>query len=422
MSKNSASDNEKLGTESYKGVRDFYPEDHAIFMYLTGAMRKTAQMFGYVEYHASILEPAELYKAKTSEEIVSEQTYTFVDRGGREVTLRPEMTPTVARMVAAKRRELGFPLRLFSIPNVFRYERPQRGRLREHWQLNVDLFGSTSAHAYAEIIRVAHALMLRLGAKESDFEIKVGSRNFLNALKHELKLSDESGKKLFGLLDRRSKMQKGEFAREISDLGIAAELLESDKVPDDVAEVLKILETQGVTNAAFAPEIVRGFDYYSGVVFEVFDTHPDNNRSLFGGGRYDNLTALFDNEKVPGVGFGMGDVTMKDFLEVRGLLPSYAPATEVYIAIASEDALPNAERLAEALRTENIATAIDFGDKKLADQIKAASKHKIPYLIVVGEDEASSGIYKVKNLETGEETQLEVADIASFLETKRVRG
>jgi len=417
MSKKDPSDSPKLSTESYKGVRDFYPEDQAFFNYLTGTMRNVAQKFGYVEYHASILEPAELYKAKTSDEIVGEQTYTFVDRGGREVTLRPEMTPTVARMVAARRREFGFPLRLFSIPNVFRYERPQRGRLREHWQLNVDLFGSTSHEAEAEVISVAHALMLAFGATTSDFVIKIGSRNFLNALTRELKLSGEASKKLLGLIDRRAKMPNDQFAREIADLGVAAELLESDRVPDDVAEVLALLKERGIENAVFAPEIVRGFDYYSGVVFEVFDNHPMNSRSLFGGGRYDNLTGLFDNEKVPGVGFGMGDVTIKDFLDVRGLLPEYVPPTKVYIAVASPSALSHASSLAQMLRAENVSTALDFGEKKLGDQIKAAAKHKIPYLIVVGDDEAASGSYPVKNLATGEETKRSRDELAQFFLT-----
>ena len=405
---------EKISTESYKGVRDFYPEDQAFFKYLTSTMREVVAKFGYAEYHASILEPAELYRSKTSDEIVNEQTYTFVDRGGREVTLRPEMTPTVARMVAAKRRELGFPLRLFSIPNVFRYERPQRGRLREHWQLNVDLFGSKSAHAEAEIISVAHALMIAFGATEDDFIIKLGSRNFLNALVRKLKLSDTDAKKLRSILDKRSKLGVGEFERQLVDLGIAAEMLDDKVVPEDVQAVLDILAARGITNAAFSPDIIRGFDYYSGVVFEVFDTHPMNSRSLFGGGRYDNLLALFNEEKVPGVGFGMGDVTIKDFLDVRGLLPAYIPTTHLYIAVANPEMVARAEELALMLRKENVAVAVDFGDKKLGDQIKAAAKHKIPYLLVVGEDEVTSGTYKVKNLASGEETALSGAELSTF--------
>lgn len=414
MSKKEPKETPPLSTESYKGVRDFYPPEQAFMNYLTGTMREVVQKFGYAEYHASILEPAELYRAKTSDEIVNDQTYTFLDRGGREVTLRPEMTPTVARMVAAKRRDWGFPLRLFSIPNVFRYERPQRGRLREHWQLNVDLFGSNSFEAEVEIISVAHALMRAFGAQDSDFVIKIGSRNFLNALTRELKLSDEGGKKLFGLLDRRSKMASEEFSQEIKDLGIAAEMIESDKVPEDVEKVLQTLADRGIKNAVFDSGIVRGFDYYSGIVFEVFDTNEGNNRALFGGGRYDNLTALWGGEPVPGVGFGMGDVTIRDFLEVRGMLPQYAPKTSVYIAVSSPEMVGRADELASMLRRENVAAAVDFGEKKLGDQIKAASKHQIPYLIVVGENEVSSGTYTVKNLVSGEENPLTREELAEF--------
>src|SRR3972149_2971084 len=160
-----------LSMEPYKGVRDFYPEDMAIFRYITDTMRQTAELFGYEEYGASVLEPSELYRGKTSEEIVNEQTYTFIDRGEREVTLRPEMTPTFARMVAARSREIPLPARWYTIANVFRYERPQRGRLREHWQLNADLVGAEGVEADAEIIAGAHGVMRSLGAEEREFEI-----------------------------------------------------------------------------------------------------------------------------------------------------------------------------------------------------------------------------------------------------------
>lgn len=406
----------KLSVEPYKGVRDFYPEDQAFLNYLISTCRSVAERFGYVEYHASILEPAELYRAKGSdnEEIVNDQTYTFTDRGGREVTLRPEMTPTVARMVAGKRRELGFPLRLFSIPNVFRYERPQRGRLREHWQLNVDVFGSASKAADAEVIAVAAALMAAFGAKEDDFVIKISSRAFLNALMDEFALPEESRGRFLYLLDRRAKMPKEEFETELAAFGVPLERLAADTIPQDVAETITHLKTLGISNVEFDTSVVRGFSYYTGVVFEVFDTHKDNNRSLFGGGHYDNLTALFDDEQVPGVGFGMGDVTIHDFLSVRGLLPPYTPSTEVYIALANPLLLSDALALATTLRAQGVNVGVDFGDKKLADQIKAASKHTIPYILVVGDDELKTGVFAVRDLKTGEETKLPADELAAF--------
>ncbi len=411
---------EKLSTEPYKGVRDFYPEDQAFLNYLFMTFRSTLERWGYVEYNASILEPSELYKAKGSEneEIVSEQTYTFVDRGEREVTLRPEMTPTVARMVAAKRRELGYPLRWYSIPNCFRYERPQRGRLREFWQLNVDIFGSSSLAADAEVIAVSHAIMLALGASQDDFTIKLGSRAFLDQVVETLGLNQDQAKKLRTLLDRRAKMPAGDFERDIAEIGVAIEMLSPEKPPQDVREVMALLEGFGITNAVFDPSIVRGFDYYTGVVFELFDNHPDNNRALFGGGRYDNLLALFDDTDVPAVGVAAGDETLRNFLEVRNLLPTYLPPTKVYIALTSEALVGAALTVASTLRQGNVGVAVDFGEKKLADQIKTATKHKIPYLLVVGEDELASNSFNVKDLETGEEHALSREQLTSFFSTR----
>lgn len=407
---------EHLSTEPYKGVRDFYPEDQAFLTYFIATIRSVVERFGYVEYHASVLEPAELYKAKgaENEEMVREQTYTFTDRGGREVTLRPEMTPTVARMVAAKHREMSYPLRWFSIPNLFRYERSQRGRLREHWQLNVDIFGSKSMGAEAEIIAVAHSILTTFGAKESDFTIRLGSRGFLDALVERRGLSEEHAKELRGLLDRRAKIPAHDFEQGIAELGVTLEDISPDTPPADVAEVLNLLSGMGIGNAVFDPSIVRGFDYYTGVVFEIFDTHKDNNRAMLGGGRYDNLAELFSAEPITGVGFGMGDVTMKDFLAVRGLLPTYLPPTKVYVAVASPSLVPQAFALAEEMRRANVAVAVDFGDKKLGKQVEAAAKHGIPYLIVVGEDELASNTFKVKDLASGEEVERTREELSSF--------
>ncbi len=411
---------DKLSTDSYKGVRDFYPEDQAFLNSIFATWRQVCERAGYVEYEASILEPSELYKAKgaENEEMVNEQTYTFTDRGDREVTLRPEMTPTVARMVAAKRRELGFPLRWYSIPNCFRYERPQRGRLREFWQLNVDLFGSRSLAADGEIIGVAYGIMRAVGGSESDFVIKLGSRTYINHIIADTGLTEEQGKKLLGLLDRKAKISSVDFDRELEALGVNKSLLEPSNVPADIAELLEKFQAAGINNIVYDPSIVRGFAYYTGIVFEVFDTHPDNNRALFGGGRYDNLTQLFDDEALPGIGFGMGDVTIRDFLEVRGLLPTFVPPTQVYVAVTDPALAYAAQTLAGQMRQGGVNVAIDFGERKLGDQIKTATKHKIPWLVVVGQNELESGVFTVRNLESGSEEQLGGDQLAQFFTTK----
>lgn len=409
----------KLSTEPYKGVRDFYPEEHAILRCFFDTCRGVLERAGYVEYGASILESSELYRAKgaENEEIVSEQTYTFTDRGGREVTLRPEMTPTVARMVAAKRREMGYPLRLFSLPNVFRYERPQKGRLREHWQLNADIFGSRSPHADTEIIRIAYDLMRAFGARDEDFVIKVGSRAYLNRLIEELGLAEHAAARLVSLLDRRAKMPAGEFERALAELDVPLERLAGGTTPPDLAPILEELRAAEVGNCSFDPGIVRGFAYYTGMVFEVFDTSRENARALFGGGRYDNLTALFDTEPLPGVGFGMGDVTLRDFLETHGLLPAYRPPTALYVAVTGPELARAAGQFAGELRERGVAVATDFGEKKLADQIKAAGKHRIPYLIVLGEDELASGRLTLRDLSTGEERELSREDVSEYFKS-----
>src|SRR6185369_16006851 len=267
---------EPLSTDPYKGVRDFYPADWAKMDAVFSTMRATLGVWGYEEYNASPLERAELYEAKTSEEIVNEQTYTFIDRGDRKVTLRPEMTPTLARMVAAKRREIPLPLRWFSIPNVFRYERPQKGRLREHYQLNVDLVGIASTEADIEIITVASHLLTALGAKDSDFIIRINSRALLTAACAAAGLKGDETRAYLRLLDKKAKMTPEEFlAAEraittkdplsiIEDAGSAPEVAREKRA---LLDTIEALQKRGVTSATFDATLTRGFDYYTGIVF-----------------------------------------------------------------------------------------------------------------------------------------------------------
>ena len=349
----------KLDTAPYKGVRDFYPEEKFIQNYIFAVWRKTVERFGYEEYDASILEHSEIYTEKSGEEIVKEQTFTFTDRGGRSVTLRPEMTPTLARMVAAKRRELGFPLRWFSIPNLFRYEATQRGRLREHWQLNTDLFGVETQEAELEVVQIAYQIMRNFGAKDEDFEIR---------------LNYPSG----------SEENLNEFIGKLKEIGI--------------------------TNTVVDNSLARGQAYYTGIVFEFFDTNKENNRSILGGGRYDNLTSLFGDTELAAVGFGAGDVTIRDFLETHKLLPAYHPATQVSL-IPTDPALTNGVNMvAMALRMNGLNISVDWSGKKVGDAIKTADKQGIPFVVVVGEDELKSKKFKLKNLKTGEEKEINLEE------------
>jgi len=417
----------KLSMESYKGVRDFYPEDKAIQNYIFKTMRSAVEAWGYEEYDASILEPSELYKAKSSEEIVREQTYTFTDRGGREVTLRPEMTPTVARMISARAQELPFPTRWYSIPNLFRYEKPQRGRLREHLQLNVDLFGVASVFADAEVIAVADFIMKKFGAKASDFVIKINSRELLEDIFKKLDTKEAYKQPLLRLTDKKEKLSESDFKKSLEDIlgGEKAksffemlyygEALLTMMIESAAAKYLNglidALRARGINNVVFTPTLTRGFDYYTGMVFEVFDTNKENPRSLFGGGRYDNLTENFIKTPVPAVGFGMGDVTICDFLETRDLLPNVSSTTEVWLAVAPETDLKEVYVLADKLREAQVKVGIDISNKKLADQLKSIEKRKVPFVMVVGPNELKSGKFVLRNVQTREEKEIGLQEI-----------
>ncbi len=406
----------KIPTENYKGVRDFYPEDMAVQKYLFEVWRNVAESFGYVEYSASLLEPTELYASKTSEEIVNEQTYSFKDRGKREVTLRPEMTPTLARMVAARRRDLAFPLRWFSIPNIFRYERPQRGRLREHWQLNCDILGVANNEAEVEVISLAYRLMKTFGARDEDFEIRINNRKTLAALLIKYGLDDIQAKKLRLLLDKKDKVENfEETAQEI-----VGEPFVFPYDPDaESAALIETLAARGIKNVRFDSAVVRGFDYYTGIVFEVFDTAPENTRSLFGGGRYDNLLELFGAEKVPAVGFGMGDVTTRDFLETHNLLGGYRQTTDLSVCTVSDMANSFAQELAQRLRESGIRVALDTTNRKVGDKIKSADKQRIPYVLCIGEEEIQRGAFKLKNLASSEEVVLNESALVEHINKKK---
>lgn len=407
----------KLSTESYKGVRDFYPEDMFIQNYIFSIWKETLERFGYEEYNASILEPAELYRAKSGEEIINEQTYTFTDRGDREVTLRPEMTPTVARMISARRRDLAFPVRWFSIPNLFRYERPQKGRLREHFQLNVDVFGLADIEAEVEIIEVAAAIMQNFGLNDSQFEIRVNSRKLLNSLFDDLGLDDEKRYTLSKLIDKKNKID--DFEKQAEELIGKPFALEDIRPNEQIETLLARLQKRGISNVVFSPEIMRGFDYYTDIVFEVYDTSGENNRALFGGGRYDDLVSLFDDEQIPAVGFGQGDVTMRDVLETYDLLPKYQSVTEVYLCPLNDAFYEPASEIAYELRKQGVNVSVDYTGKKVGDQIKKADKRAVPFVAVIGEDEVDSQKITLKHLATGKEKKIKVSKVGAFVKSKK---
>lgn len=411
-------ENMKLSTNNYKGTRDFYPEDMRLRKWMFDKLRKVCELYGYEEYDGPVLEPLEIYTAKTSEEIVNEQSFSFKDRGDRKVIMRPEMTPTVSRMVAARRQELGYPLRLYSIPNFFRYERPQKGRLREFWQLNADIFGVEGIEADVEIIQLADSVLKEFGAKEGSYEIRVNSRLLLN------KRIEESGVKtskeeVMRVIDRYDKQEREKTLDQLKEnVEKAEELLkslEADGPSDEVKQVIEKLSQLGVKSVRAVDTLARGFDYYTDIVFEVFDTNPENNRSMFGGGRYDGLVGQFGVEAVPTVGFGMGDVTLQNFLESNGLTPELKPATKA-VVIGIDVDKQELNKIAAELRANNVNVSVDFTDRKVDKKIKAAEKLGIDSVIFVGEEELKNGAFKLKNLLDSREISVNLGEITGKLQ------
>lgn len=429
-----------LSSQPYKGTRDYYPQDKRIQNYIFDVWHKVCRLYGYEEYGAPTLEPLELYAAKSGQEIVNEQTYTFTDRGGRVVAIRPEMTPTVSRMVAARRMELAYPARLYSIANFMRYERPQRGREREFWQLNVDMFGGDGVAAEAEIITFANHIMKEFGARDEDYIIKINNRKLINyVMAQYLGLDTVQAQAMIKLFDRRNKIDHQTFIDQSTEIfGDDAEegnkkidrLLRANSMAElpieiresmpvkEVQELFTLLERADVRSLFFDISLMRGFDYYTGMVFEVYDMHPENNRALFGGGRYDGLVGLFGVEPVSAVGFAPGLSMMELFLEVHSLKPELHSLTDVYIAVQG-DAQKEASKIAGLMRSWGVNTELDITSRKLEKQLKVAIKKDIPRIMFVGDNEVETGVYSVKDIKNNNEYNLDLAGIVERIKENK---
>lgn len=427
---------DKLSTKPYKGTRDFYPQEQRLREWMFDHLRQSVRKFGYEPYDGPMLENFELYAAKTGEEIVNEQLYHFMDRGGRKVAMRPEMTPTLARMVAAKAQELPKPIRWFSIPNLWRYEQPQRGRLREHWQLNVDILGLDQIEAEVEIVEVAIELLRGFGAGPTDFEVQINHRQLMNDLfERVLQLNPEQVQAVAKAIDKRAKIPAEAFVSLLEKAGCSAAqidtlqkflvspLLEIPAICGESEGYLALCKFFDTVNAMglgpvcrFNSSIMRGFDYYTGTVFEIYDNHPDNRRALFGGGRYDNLVGLFGNTQIPGVGFGMGDVTLKDFLETHGLLPDLGSQTQVLVGLFSAEQFVTSQRLAQQLRAHDLRVETVLQPQKLGKQFQYADKKGIPLVVMVGPDEEAAGMASIKDLKSGQQERVDQRELYSRIE------
>ena len=408
------------------GFRDFYPEQLATRNYLMSVWRDIARRYGFVEYDGPPLEPLELYTKKSGDEIVG-QLYSFTDKGDREVALRPEMTPTLARMVAAKANAMRKPIRWFSVPQLFRYERQQKGRLREHFQLNVDIIGEASIAADAELLAVAIDVMRAVGLSSRDVRARVSDRRLLTAAltsagvkKSELpavfaaidKAGREPGDVTIGKVEKavaNAEARRGveRLLENSKDLdAIARDFIDSPDVVEEVArmrEYMSFLDALGVGDwIDFDLSIVRGLAYYTGKVFELFDAKGEF-RAICGGGRYDDLLSTIGGVDLPALGFGMGDVVLTEILRARNLLPTPDLATEYWVASDDDTMLPDVMSVAGRLRAKSRSAEYALKSQTLARQLKTASSAGVRNVVLLRRPDYDNGKVTVKTLADGSE-------------------
>ena len=417
---------EYLPTAPYKGTRDFLPAEMSVRTQVFGHLYDVLERRGFLRYDGPILESAEIYERKSGQELADKQLYTLTDKGGRRLALRPEMTPSVARMIAGSAKSLSFPVRWYSHPNCHRYEAPQRGRVREHWQINADIFGSDSANCEIEIFELVHDMMAALGATPDMFVLRVNDRNLLtSALTDVAGVSEDHLSQVFALVDRWEKYPREKLAESAGEIGLSdkqfeklAETLDMgeallDELPAEVREqsnLVKVLNSSAGSLVKYEPIIVRGLAYYTSTVFEVFDTSPENRRALFGGGRYSDLASMFTPQQIPGIGFGMGDVTLIDFLETHGLTPAPRSEVDVMVIPVTEDLSDAARSVAASLRAAGLRTSTPIEHRKLGKELTRADKAGAVAVVIVGQEDWAAGNVTVRSLATREQNPVAIAD------------
>lgn len=413
-----------------KGSRDFPPDQFAKRRWLFEQMISVSKSFGFEQYDSPVLENIETYKTKSSSELIDEQSYRFQDRGGRELTLRPEMTPVLSRIIAANENNLTFPIKWFSIPVLWRYEKPQSGRLREHFQWNVDTVGSSSALADAEVIAQMCSFLSKVGLGPDKVKVHINDRNLLNQLFASLKAEKYSGK-LSKIIDRINKISENDFKSQVEYetkiKGLGGKLItllnnpHSLELNENIVQVIKYLEELGHKDyIQLNPKIVRGLDYYTSTVFEVFPTTNTSSRAVAGGGRYDNLVGQFSSRRLPGVGFGMGDVVIGNLLEKYDLYPpSLQEQANTLIAPLSDNGVSQSLRLSTRLRKKNLTVSVFPGVEKIQTVINYSLKNNFRYLILIGEKELSSHTYTVKDLKANLQSTVLYKDLLKRLKAKK---
>jgi histidyl-tRNA synthetase len=420
--------------QSVKGTREFYPEAMALRNFIYEKVRTASQAFGYQEWDAPFIETIELYAAKSGEELVKKQSFVFEDRGGDLVTLRPELTPSLARMIAAKQSELTYPLRWWSFGPFWRYEQPQKGRSREFFQWNIDMLGVDSPEADAELIAIAATFLRSVGLDPQQAAIYVNDRRLMDSQFDALGIEAAKRLDVSNLIDRRSKMKPEAWDEYALEIGLTKKQLDALKdiltnfdlwkKSDQLVRLFSALEALGAKEyVKFDPNIVRGLLYYTGTVFEAYELSGSLKRAILGGGRYDNLLADVGGQPLPGVGFAMGDVVIGIILQEKGLLPEFIPSpASVLVTVFDDSLLLKSYALSAELRRNGIKTIVYPEPAKLPKQFKFADKMKMKVAVTIGTDEAEKGSVAVKNLLNGNQQVLPQSDavkvIRKILESK----
>ncbi len=412
--------------KSVKGTRDFYPEEMAKRQWLIEKIRQTSELFGYEVYDGPCLETIELYAAKSGEELVKEQAFVFPDRSGELIALRPELTPTLARMVAAQQNALTFPLRWWSFGPFWRYERPQKGRSREFFQWNIDLIGVEGVEADAELVAVAATFFRNLGLRPDQVQILVNNRKLMEAELNRIGISAEIQPAILRLIDRIDKQPAEVWDENVLSLGLTPAQLDQLKTllsnkdlwqqSEELQALFKQLEALGVAEfVSYDPKIIRGLDYYTGMVFEAHDTTGEF-RAILGGGHYANLVEDVGGKPLPGVGFAMGDVVIMLLLEALGLIPEQKRAGKgVLMTVFDAAHLEIAMRTAASLRDEGVQVILYPEADKLAKQLKYADRIGVRCALVIGPDEAEAGQVMVKDLVSRQQESVPQAELVEYL-------
>jgi histidyl-tRNA synthetase len=404
-----------------RGTRDFYPEDKFKQNWLLERIRAISEAFGYQEYEVPYLERLELFAAKSGEELVKKQAFVFQDRDGENITLRPELTPSLARMVAQKQGELVFPLRWWAFGPIWRYERPAKGRSREFFQWNIDMIGAESPEADAELIAVAASLFKSVGLTPDQVMIRINDRQLMYKKLLEIDVNENQVTEVLHLIDRKDKLSGEAWAQYALEQGFSdpiisklENLLKNVDLWEDsprLVRCMQALKAMGVREfIQYDPKVIRGLDYYTGVVFEAFDV--EGGRAILGGGHYADLVADVGGDSLPGVGFAMGDVMFPIVLEKYGLLPAQTPApAEVLVTVFDEETFLESIKLAGKLRESGLTIICYPEPAKLPKQLKFADKMDIRLAVILGPDEVRNGTAVLKDLKTTEQVSVAIDDL-----------